>query len=268
MGQRLSRPAMMLTFEPMPREYLARGQSAGAAHVVARTLARAAAHGARLVLQLRFGEQLRSLTGEEFARLLARDLKAPAVVVGHDFRFGRNGEANAAACCSEAGRRLGFDGRCGAAGAARRRAREQQRDPRRAGSGATCEQAARLLGRPYSMIGRVVRGQQLGRTSGFPPRTCGSAESARRCTASSRCGCMACAARPHAPGVASLGTRPTVGGTVPLLEAHVFDFDGDLYGREIEVEFVAKLREERALREPRRAGGADASRCRAGARAS
>ena len=47
------------------------------------------------------------------------------------------------------------------------------------------------------------------------------------------------------PGVASLGTRPTVGGTRPLLEAHVFDFSGDLYGREIEVEFVAWLREER-----------------------
>jgi riboflavin kinase/FMN adenylyltransferase len=46
------------------------------------------------------------------------------------------------------------------------------------------------------------------------------------------------------PGVGSLGTRPTVGGTVPLLEAHVFDFDRDLYGREIEVEFVAKLRDE------------------------
>ena len=45
-------------------------------------------------------------------------------------------------------------------------------------------------------------------------------------------------------GVASLGTRPTVGGTEPLLEAHVFDFGGDLYGREIEVEFVAKLRDE------------------------
>jgi riboflavin kinase/FMN adenylyltransferase len=47
------------------------------------------------------------------------------------------------------------------------------------------------------------------------------------------------------PGVASLGTRPAVGGKVPLLEAHVFDFSGDLYGREIEVEFVAKLRDER-----------------------
>jgi riboflavin kinase/FMN adenylyltransferase len=47
------------------------------------------------------------------------------------------------------------------------------------------------------------------------------------------------------PGVASLGTRPTVNGTEPLLEAHVFDFAGDLYGRHLEVEFIAKLREER-----------------------
>jgi riboflavin kinase/FMN adenylyltransferase len=46
------------------------------------------------------------------------------------------------------------------------------------------------------------------------------------------------------PGVASLGTRPTIGGTEPLLEAHVFDYAGDLYGREIEVEFIAKLRDE------------------------
>jgi len=52
------------------------------------------------------------------------------------------------------------------------------------------------------------------------------------------------AGMPTLPGVASLGTRPTVGGTEPLLEAHVFDFTGDLYGREIEVEFVEKLREE------------------------
>ncbi len=60
------------------------------------------------------------------------------------------------------------------------------------------------------------------------------------------------------PGVASLGTRPTVGGTVPLLEAHVFDFEGDLYGREIEVEFVARLRDELKFDSVDAHGGADA----------
>ncbi len=63
------------------------------------------------------------------------------------------------------------------------------------------------------------------------------------------------------PGVASLGTRPTVGGTVPLLEAHVFEFDGDLYGREIEVEFIARLRDELKFDSARRHGRTDASRC-------
>src|SRR6185312_8606388 len=100
------------------------------------------------------------------------------------------------------------------------------------------------LGRPDSMSGRVVRGQQLGRSLGFP--TANLRLDRKR---SALYGIFAVRVRgipglEGAPGVASLGTRPTVGGTVPLLEVYVFDFDGDLYGREIEVEFVAKLREE------------------------
>ena len=103
--------------------------------------------------------------------------------------------------------------------------------------------AARLLGRRYTMMGRVAHGEKLGRTLGFP-------------TANLRVmrrkppmwGVMAVrihgiADRPLG-GVASLGTRPTVNGQEPLLETYVFDFEGDLYGRLIEVEFVAKLRDE------------------------
>jgi riboflavin kinase/FMN adenylyltransferase len=103
--------------------------------------------------------------------------------------------------------------------------------------------AARLLGRPYAIAGTVVRGQRLGRQLGYP-------------TANIRLGGKMpalggiFATRVHAvgahpiPSVSSLGTRPTVDGTERLLEAHLFDFDGDLYGRRIEVEFVAKLRDE------------------------
>src|SRR5690606_17376305 len=94
------------------------------------------------------------------------------------------------------------------------------------------ERAARLLGRPYSMIGRVIRGEQLGRDLGFP--TANLRLGRRR---SPLHGIFAVRVRGVAqaalPGVASLGTRPTIGGKVPLLEAHVFDFRGDLYGREI-----------------------------------
>jgi riboflavin kinase / FMN adenylyltransferase len=241
-GRRLGRPAMMLTFEPMPREYLAAANPPARLtswrerwRVLQRT-------GLSTVLQLRFDEKLRCVTGDEFTRLLADDLKVAAVVIGHDFKFVRHGEASAPMLC-EAGRRLGFevdvvepvliDGQ-----------RVSSSEIRVALAAGDLKKAERLLGRPYSMVGRVVLGQQLGRDLGFP-------------TANLRLGRKRTplqgifAVRVHgiegllrAPGVASLGTRPTVGGTVPLLEAHVFDYSGDLYGREIEVEFVSKLREE------------------------
>ena len=106
-----------------------------------------------------------------------------------------------------------------------------------------CAGAARLLGRGYRMMGRVVRGAALGRTLGFPTA---NVRLMRR--KSPLWGILA--VRVHGIGsapldaVASLGTRPTVDGVEPLLEVHVFDFSGDLYGRAIEVEFIAKLRDE------------------------
>jgi riboflavin kinase / FMN adenylyltransferase len=163
-------------------------------------------------------------------------------VVGHDFRFGRNGEATGP-MLSEAGRRLGFevdvvppvliDG-----------VRVSSSLIRGALERGDLASARHLLGRPYSMIGRVVRGQELGRALGFPTANLrlGRKRSALQGIFAVRVRGVEGAGA--LPGVASLGTRPTVGGTVPVLEAHVFDFAGDLYGREIEVEFVAKLREE------------------------
>jgi riboflavin kinase / FMN adenylyltransferase len=241
-GKRLSRPAMMLTFEPMPREYLAAADPPARLTSWRERWRALQRTGLDYVLQLRFGEALRNLSGEEFAALLARQLKTPAVVVGHDFRFGRKGEATGP-MLSEAGRRLGFevhvvppvliDG-----------VRVSSSQIRQALERGDLESARHWLGRPYSMIGRVVRGQELGRTLGFPTANLrlGRKRSALK-------GIFAVRVRGAVgdstlPGVASLGTRPTVGGTVPVLEAHVFDFAGDLYGREIEVEFVAKLREE------------------------
>jgi riboflavin kinase/FMN adenylyltransferase len=100
-----------------------------------------------------------------------------------------------------------------------------------------------LLGRRYAMRGRVVRGQQLGRELGYP-----TANMRLRRIRIPLGGIFA--VRVHGigddalPGVASLGTRPTVGGSEPLLETHVFDFKGDLYGRELEIEFVARIRDE------------------------
>jgi riboflavin kinase/FMN adenylyltransferase len=98
--------------------------------------------------------------------------------------------------------------------------------------------AARLLGRPYTMRGRVIAGDRLGRQFGYP--TANLRLGRRQAPLD---GIFAVRVRGVGDGVASIGTRPTVGGVTPLLEVHVFDYAGDLYGRELEVEFVARLRD-------------------------
>ena len=238
---RLSAPTVVLTFEPTPREYLS--PEAAPARLTSLRERWRVLEGLGLdsLLVLRFGEGLRNLSGEAFAGLLARDLAARAVVVGHDFRFGCNGEATAP-MLAEAGRRLGFsvdvvppvmlDGE-----------RVSSSGVRHALGRGEFEIAKRRLGRPYTMRGRVVTGQRLGRDFGFP--TANLRIERRR---SPLKGIFA--VRVHGigvtplAGVASLGTRPTVGGVHTLLEVHLFDFAADIYGREIEVEFVAKLRDE------------------------
>ena len=241
-GMRLSRPAMVLTFEPMPREFLLAEGQAPARLTSCRERWRVLERlGCDFLWLLRFGPPLRNLSGEAFAELLANELRTPMVVMGHDFRFGRNGEATAA-MLTAAGQRLGFevdvvppvivDGE-----------RVSSSGVRDALARADFEQVRRWLGRPYSMTGRVVAGNRLGRSLGFP--TANLQIERRRPSVQ---GIFAVrvhgAADAAMPGVASLGTRPTVDGEHTLLEEHVFDFSGDLYGREIEVEFVAKLREE------------------------
>jgi riboflavin kinase / FMN adenylyltransferase len=238
---RLSAPTVLLTFEPMPREYLNPEEPPARLTSLRERWRVLEGMSLESVLVLRFGEGLRNLSGEAFATLLARNLAARAVVVGHDFRFGCNGEATAP-MLAEAGRRLGFsvdvvppvtlDGE-----------RVSSSGVRDALGRGEFEIAKRRLGRPYTMRGRVVPGQRLGRDIGFP--TANLRIERRRAPLKG-----IFAVRVHgigvAPlaGVASLGTRPTVGGVHTLLEVHLFDFAADIYGREIEVEFVAKLREE------------------------
>jgi riboflavin kinase/FMN adenylyltransferase len=103
--------------------------------------------------------------------------------------------------------------------------------------------AARLLGRRYRMMGRVVYGNALGRTLGFPTANLRLMRRKSPVWGVLAVRVYGIEAEPL-DGVASLGTRPTVNGIEPLLEVHVFDFAGDLYGRAIEVEFIAKLRDE------------------------
>ena len=244
-AKQLAKPAMMLTFEPLPREYLAAQDPPARLTDFRerwRVLERSDLH---YLCVLRFDEKLRQLSGEQFVELLATRFGASAVVVGQDFRFGRGGAGSITLlrAAAEAGRfelelvplvciddvRVSSSGvRVALAAGDFRRARD-------------------LLGRAYSMCGRVVEGEKLGRRLGYP-----TANIRMRRRKLPMTGIYAVQVRgvdtAHAhdarAGVASLGFRPTVNGTEPLLEAHVFDYSGSLYGRELEVEFVAKIRDE------------------------
>jgi riboflavin kinase/FMN adenylyltransferase len=239
---RLSRRAMVLTFEPMPREYLMPERPPARLTSWRERWHILGGCGIDYMCVLRFDEHLRNLSGRDFASLLATQLHSHLIVVGHDFRFGRKGEATASALAT-AGQALGFEvdvvppvllgG-----------VRVSSSGVREALSRGDFELARAWLGRPYSMTGRVVRGNQLGRKLGFP--TANLRTGRRRVPVPGIFAVLVhgVSASPLR-GVASLGTRPTVeGGGEMLLEAHVFDFAGDLYGREIKVEFVSKLRDE------------------------
>ena len=234
-------PAVLLTFEPMPREFLAPNDPP--ARLTSLRERWRILSGTRLdyLWLLRFGEALRNLPGEAFAQLLARELRPRLVVVGHDFRFGRHGEGTASVLAA-AGTRLGFDVDV-LAPVMLDGERISSSGVRAALACGDFERARRWLGRPWSMRGRVRPGRRLGRQLGFA--TANLPLERRRAPVAG-----IFAVRVHGvgsaalPGVASLGTRPTVAGVEALLEAHLFDFCEDLYGREIEVEFVAKLRDE------------------------
>ena len=234
-------PAVLLTFEPMPREYLAPNDPPARLTSLRERWRILSGTGLDYVWLLRFGGALRNLPGEAFAQLLARELRPRLVVVGHDFRFGRNGEGTAAVLAA-AGAHLGFDVDV-LAPVTLDGERISSSGVRAALERGDFERARRWLGRPWSMRGRVMLGKGLGRDLRFP--TANLPLERRRAPVAG-----VFAVRVHGvgsrplPGVASLGTRPTVAGVEALLEAHVFDFCEDLYGREIEVEFAAKLRDE------------------------
>ncbi len=238
---RRGEPAVLLSFEPMPREFLAPDDPPARLTTLRERWRILSGAGLDYLWLLRFDEALRNLCAEDFAQLLLSRVRASVVVVGHDFRFARKGEATAAVLTA-AGVRLGFAVEVLPA-VTLAGERISSSGVRAALACGDFARAARWLGRPYSMRGRVIAGQRLGRDLGFP--TANLALGRRRAPVAG-----IFAVRVHGiagaalAGVASLGTRPTVGGTEALLETHVFDFDEDLYGREIEVEFAAKLRDE------------------------
>ena len=247
----------VLTFAPHPREFFARKAGAAAAAIPARLhtlrekLEALAAAGVDETRVCRFDEAFASLSPEDFVRTVLVDaLQARHVMIGDDFRFGarRAGDFN---LLETLGQRYGFsvaalDSQCLGES---RISSSQVRDALAAGD---LTRAEALLGYPYAMEGRVIHGRQLGRTIGVPtanvqirhdPLPLRGVFVVDVALDETRAAVPQAARRYH--GVANLGYRPTLGGdTRPLLEVHLFDFYGDLYGAHLDVRFLAKLRDE------------------------
>jgi riboflavin kinase/FMN adenylyltransferase len=183
------------------------------------------------------------MTARDFVReVLVKRLAAREVWVGPEFRFGK-GRTGDIALLQAMGEEFGFTAHAIEPVHCADGERVSSTRIRAALTAGDFALAAKLLGRPYAIGGRVVRGKQLGRTLGYPTanlRYGGKTPALRGIYATWVHG----VADAPWPSVSSFGTRPTVDGVEPLLEAHLFDFDGDLYGRRIEVEFVARLRDE------------------------
>ncbi|MBF6024261.1 bifunctional riboflavin kinase/FAD synthetase [Lysobacter niastensis] len=235
-------PAVVLSFEPLPREFFAPAAPPPRLLLPRAKARRLFAMDADQVGLLRFDRRFSSLAAEEFIdKVLVERLAATEVWVGPEFRFGK-GRAGDIGLLQRMGDTHGFvageiepvmlDGE--------RVSSTRIREALVAGDFTT---ATRFLGRPYAIDGHVVQGKQLGRTLGFPTANLRFGGKVPALSGIYATWVHGVADRPW-PSVSSLGTRPTVAGVEPLLEAHLFDFDADLYGRRIEVEFVAKLRDE------------------------
>ena len=234
--------AAAVSFEPLPRSYFSPAPLKRLSSVREKLCGFAEA-GIEALLQLHFNAALVAMSAEDFVReVLVARMGAREIWVGADFRFGHNRVGDVALLEAMQGEGdyevrvldvvTNGDGQ-----------RVSASRVRGALASGDFVHAAELLGRRFTIGGRVLRGQHMGHTLGYP--TANIRLGKRVSPVSGIFAVRVNVAGKRWPGVASLGVRPTIaGGGEPLLEAHLFDFDGDLYGQRIEVKFVAKLRDE------------------------
>ena len=247
----------VLTFAPHPREFFARKLAGSNASVPARLhtlrekLEALAAAGVAETRICAFNEAFAALSPEDFVKQVLVDaMQAKHVLIGDDFRFGARRAGDFSLLVS-LGHQYGFtvsalDSQCLAD---ERISSSQVRAALAAGD---LQRAEALLGYPYAMEGRVIQGRQLGRTIGVPTANVQIRHNPLPLrgvfvveVALDETKLAVPQKTRRYPGIANLGYRPTLGGdSRPLLEVHLFDFAGDLYGAHLDVRFLAKLRDE------------------------
>ncbi len=238
----LDLPAVAIIFEPQPREFFQGAEAPPRLTRFRDKLVLLQAHQIDRVLCLHFNQHLRSLTAEAFIdQLLLNGLEVKYFVVGDDFRFGcdRLGDFE---LLRETGKRHGFtvvntktrmiDG-----------ARVSSTRVREALAGHDFKLAERLLGRSYTISGKVIHGRKLGRQLGVPTANISLQGKLLPFQGVFVVEALTAAGQRYR-GVANVGVRPTLRGESPLLEVHLFDFTGSIYGQRLVVEFKAFIRAE------------------------
>jgi len=237
-------PSCVLSFEPHPREFFAPEQAPARLSSLREKAECLQGLGIARLHVFRFDRAFSALSAGAFIeQVLGRTLQARYVLVGDDFRYGakRGGDF---ALLQHAGQTLGFDAEflptVEIAGE-----RASSTAVRSALARGELAHAARLLGRPYSISGHVVHGDKLGRDMGFPTANIQLKHNRPPLLGIFAVEISGINGAPL-PGVASLGIRPTVKNpdAPPVLEVHLFDFNADIYGRRVRVDFLHKLRDE------------------------
>jgi riboflavin kinase/FMN adenylyltransferase len=229
----------LMTFEPHPREFFTPMQAPARLTSLREKLELFAEAGVEYAYVCPFNKRFAAVTAEDFMQRIVREaMKAQAILVGEDFRFGA-GRGGSAMDFAEAGFELinlphvVFDGK-----------RISSTAVREALANGDLAHAAKLLGRTYSISGKVVHGDKIGRQLGYPTANIHMLHD-RPPLFGVYAVKLEGLADTHLPGVASLGVRPTIrANDRPKLEVHLFDFDQDIYGRHVRVHFMHKIRDE------------------------
>lgn len=241
-AQTLGLPAVVMVFEPQPKEWFDADTAPARLSTLAEKTQLLQAQGIDALACMAFNDRFRGLSAEQFVKqVLVDGLNVKAIIIGDDFRFGcdRRGDF---AYLQKSGEEFGFE-------VEDTKTVEQEGERvsstliRQALENADLAQAKTLLGREFSISGRVAHGQKLARTFGVP-----TANVLLKRNQTPLVGVFAVEVFTSAGnfnGVANIGMRPTIGGTKPILEPHLFDFAGDLYGQRIEVVFKHKIRDEK-----------------------
>lgn len=232
---------VVVTFEPHPREYFAPDAAPARITGLRDKLPALAQAGVERVLCLGFGPRLAAMEAENFIReILVARLGVRFLMVGDDFRFGR-GRRGDYHLLTRAAVEHGFE-LTRMPTVALDSARVSSTRVRQALEAGDLNLAAHLLGRPYRISGRVAHGDRLGHRLGWPTanirfhRVRPALEGIFTVNVRGLDGTR--------PGVASVGDRPTIDGRRMLLEVHLLDFRGNIYGRHLEVEFLRRLRDQ------------------------